>query len=149
MLKGGKPLSISNNSVGQNYIVTDFGTTHIKSAVFDSYGHLLELRKTPTPESRDEFGNVYDPLAIYDVVSGQISYLLKHFDNVKGISITGMSEAGLIISRKENTEKTPILPWFDKRTEALAEQAGKDKEIDNFYRTGLRNSHKYLYIPYL
>lgn len=142
-------MEISDSRSGQNYIVTDLGTTHIKSAVFDRHGHLLEMRKAPAPDSRDDCGNVYDPLSIYEAVGGQIVCLLQRFNDIKGISITGMSEAGLIINRKKMTEETPILPWFDRRTVTLSRQSDDEAEAGNFYRTGLRNSYKYGIYKYL
>lgn len=142
-------MNFTNSRGSQYYIATDLGTTHIKSAVFDERGHLLELRKAPTSDCRDEFGSVYDPLSVYEIVSGQISCFLKQFDNVKGISVTGMAEAGLVVNRKKLAEETPILPWFDRRTQLLSQEADRDTEIGNFCRTGLRNSYKYGIYKYL
>jgi len=131
------------------YIGIDLGTTHIKSAVFDGHGTLLEIQKTSTPTTKDDFGEVYDPCQLFEVVSNQISYLLERYKNITGISVTGMSEAGLIVNRKNNSEETPILPWFDRRTDELAKQRSKDQEIRNFCSTGLRNSYKYGIYKYL
>lgn len=142
-------MNSSDNKANQKYIGIDLGTTHIKSAVFDEYGHLLEIRKASTPVSQDEYGDVYDPLQIYGTVSGQISCLLKHHENVKGISVTGMSEAGLIINPRKKTEETYILPWYDQRTAGLAKEMDSDTEINTFYKTGLRNSYKYGIYKYL
>jgi xylulokinase len=131
------------------YIGVDLGTTHIKAAVFDPDGSLLELRKTSTPIETDGYGQIYDPFIFYGIVIDQLSLLLNRYPNTKGISITGMSEAGLIINRTTGKEETPILPWFDRRTVSLADRVKEEREADNFYKTGLHNSFKYGIYKYL
>jgi len=140
-------LRTSNNE--NYYIGIDLGTTHIKAAVFDSHGSLKELLKESTPIATDEFGQIYDPIRFYDIVRDQLSTLLQRYERISGISITGMSEAGLIMNRHTCIEETPILPWFDKRTVKLSEQVSKEEEISNFYSTGLRNNYKYGIYKYL
>jgi xylulokinase len=139
-------LNTQNNKF---YIGIDLGTTHMKSAVFNEHGNLVEILKTATPLSTDEFGQIYEPLVLYEVIRNQLSKLMKHYDNFGGISITGMSEAGLVINCSIRTEATPMIPWFDKRTVDLAGQLSKEEELENFYRTGLRNNYKYGIYKYL
>lgn len=131
------------------FIGVDIGTTHIKAAVFNQCGELLELRKESTPIDRDDFGEIYDPQTFYSIVKKLIFLFLDQYSNINGISITGMSEAGLIINSKTNKEETPIIPWFDKRTIALAEKLSEEKEKEIFYKTGLHNSFKYGIYKYI
>jgi xylulokinase len=142
-LKGGNPLSSSDIVRNNYYIGIDLGTTHIKTAIFDEDGSLVEIYKASTPIEEDTIGQIYDPQAFYEVVSNQISILFGRYQSIYGISITGMAEAGLIVNKKSQTEVTKILPWFDPRTVELANQITKEDEINNFYTTGLHNSYKY------
>ena len=131
------------------YIGIDLGTTHMKSAVFDEQGTLIELLKIATPVTTDDYGQIYQPEEFCDLVKGQLSQFLKRYENICGISITGMSEAGLIINRVTGKEATPILPWFDQRTVGLASQVSKEEEQNYFCKTGLRNNYKYGIYKYL
>ncbi len=125
------------------FIGLDLGTTHIKSAVFDDHGTLMELTKEPTPVRRDEYGHVYDPLEFYSIVKKQLLLWLEKYPDIKGVSITGMSEAGLVVDRCDCKELTPIIPWFDQRTTELSKEINEEAERTNFYKTGLHNSYKY------
>jgi xylulokinase len=148
-LKGGHPLSTFNVAQDNYYIGIDIGTTHIKSAVFHKDGTLVELYKSSTPIETDNFGQIYNPCAFYEVVRNQISIVLERYESISGISITGMAEAGLIVSKVTQKELTPIIPWFDPRTTDLANQVSKERDINNFSTTGLHNSFKYGIYKYL
>jgi xylulokinase len=125
------------------YIGIDLGTTHIKSAVFREDGIQVQIVKASTPIAADQYGQIYDPILMFDIVRDQIVLLLEQYPKIAGISVTGMAEAGLIINRLTRKEETVILPWFDKRTAELSDMANEEQEINNFYSTGLRNSFKY------
>lgn len=140
---------MNTSSNEAKYIGIDLGTTHIKSGVFDDGGTLLEILKTNTPMTKDDFGQIYDPCQIYGVVHDQVAQLLERYENIYGITITGMAEAGLIIHRRKGMEETPIIPWFDTRTVELAKQVQQETDMSNFYTTGLRNSYKYGIYKYL
>jgi xylulokinase len=142
-LKGGNPLNISDIDQDNYYIGIDIGTTHIKAAVFRKDGTLVEIYKSLTPIETDDYGQIYNPYAFYEVVRNQISILLERYESINGISITGMAEAGLIVNPISQTELTPIIPWFDPRTTDLANQVSKDRDINYFNTTGLHNSFKY------
>lgn len=121
----------------------DMGTTHIKSVLFDHAGRIIGIEKEVTPVSKDQWGDVYRPDVIWGIVKEQMTRLCAPAKGqVKGISITGMAEAGLIVNRRTGIEETDILPWFDKRTVGLAKQP-VDEEERNFTSTGLRGSFKY------
>ena len=134
---------------GKLYIGIDIGTTHIKSAVFQEQGTLLGLAREATPAANDGYGQIYDPLKIYGIVKKQLKQWLEKYGPVQGISITGMSEAGLIINKAAGKEETPILPWFDQRTAELSAGITREEECGYFNRTGLRNSYKYGIYKYL
>ena len=125
------------------YIGVDLGTTHIKAAVFQEDGRLVRLLKTPTPLSEDSYGQIYDPVTMFDAVREQIHTLLVQYPKAAGISVTGMAEAGLIVNRLTGREETAIIPWFDRRTTTICNSLSEALEIENFYSTGLRNSYKY------
>jgi len=131
------------------YIGIDLGTTHMKSAVFDEHGTLVEIVKDATPVTADEYGQIYRPEEFCGLIKGQLARLLKRHGNICAISITGMSEAGLIINRTTGKEATPIIPWFDRRTVGLSNQVSKEQEQEYLCRTGLRNNYKYGIYKYL
>jgi xylulokinase len=135
---------LSASLVGETYYIgIDVGTTHIKSAVFSENGTLVEILKSQTPINKDQYGQVYLPILLYETVQSQIAVLLEKYENIEGISITGMAEAGLIINKTTKMEETPIIPWFDKRTTELSCLVTEREERCNFNTTGLRNSYKY------
>jgi xylulokinase len=131
------------------YIGIDIGTTHIKSALFHDQGVMLEVARDKTPVTKDTYGQIYDPVVIFGIVKKQLSVWFKKYDHIQGISITGMSEAGLIVNKVNGIEATPIIPWFDQRTAGLAERISKEEETSIFCTTGLRNSFKYGIYKYL
>lgn len=121
----------------------DMGTTHIKCAIFDSFGQMTELRMVDTPSTPDEFGTVYVPENIRTEIFGLVYGLLEKYPGIRAIAVTGMSEAGLIFDTKKQKIVTPILPWFDQRTRTLSQSVTKEDDEERFYITGLRNSYKY------
>lgn len=134
--------------MNESVIAIDVGTTNIKSALFDCNGKVLKLVKCSTPLEKKENGTFYGAEAIWKVVSGQIIRLLVVAENVKGICVTGMAEAGLVMDKKTGKALTDIMPWFDPRTKELATAGEKDSEAV-FETTGLWNSFKYGIYKYL
>ena len=128
----------------ETVIALDIGTTHLKAALFDKSGRVLRLEKCPTPIESEENGQVYSAARFRETVLGQLENLLSECDSLpSGICITGMAEAGLVMSRVTEQPLTEILPWFDPRTRELAD-ALSPEESDRLVRsTGLRNSFKY------
>lgn len=121
----------------------DIGTTHIKSLLFNEQGRVIHQEKQKTPVSHDDKGSVYLPEEVWKTVERQLHALLQTDADVIGISITGMAEAGLIVNRRTGREESAILPWFDGRTQALAQKLDPEREKELFRTTGLRNSFKY------
>lgn len=122
----------------------DVGTTHIKSILFTADGRVLLKQKTPTPLFSDNWGSVYRPLEIWKIVKNQLTELCRTVkEPIDGISITGMAEAGLIVNCLTGQEETDILPWFERRTEKLADSISSEEGNARFAVTGLHNSYKY------
>ena len=133
----------------------DAGTTHLKCAMIGLDGRILAVEKAATPVCSDGDASWYDPQQIYGTVRTLIRRLVAGDgtdglgDGICGISITGMSEAGLVLERESGRELTEILPWFDRRTETLARQTGPEEARNRFLKTGLYNSFKYGIYKYL
>lgn len=122
----------------------DIGTTHIKSILFKEDGSSLLEKKTVTPLASDAWGSVYRPEKIWEIAKNQLRELCEASkEPIDGISITGMAEAGLIVNRLTGQEETDILPWFERRTEKLANSLLPEEEKVRFAVTGLHNSYKY------
>ncbi len=125
-------------------IAVDVGTTHIKSMLFRADGTVVAEQRAQTPIEQTREGSVYRPRAIWDITRRQLLTLAERAQGTcAGISITGMAEAGLIVNRKTGVEESDIIPWFDRRTTALAGLQGADGERQVFAKTGLRDSFKY------
>lgn len=125
-------------------IALDIGTTHIKSILFDGAGKVLRQEKCATPLTKEKSGSVYRTEEIWRIVKEQTDSLCAACAPCpSGISITGMAEAGLVINRKTGEALTDILPWFDQRTLALAQEMTEEAAGKIFETTGLRNSFKY------
>lgn len=128
----------------KTWIALDAGTTHIKSILFREDGEILAQEKAETPLEQSEEGSRYQPFVIWETVKSQLLSLTEQAKGTcAGIGITGMAEAGLIVNRETGLEESDIIPWFDRRTAALAEAVSAEQDDKNFARTGLRNSYKY------
>lgn len=121
----------------------DMGTTHMKCGVFDSCGRMADLKMAPTPARSDGMGTIYVPEQLMTILTEMIFELLDRYPGVRTIAITGMSEAGLIFNIKKHCPVTPILPWFDLRTQTYSAAMDDGAMEARFYTTGLRNSYKY------
>lgn len=121
----------------------DFGTTHIKAGLFDQAGKRIRLEKVPTPQTRDDYGTVYDAAQIAETVTRLLQALAETGVPIRLISVTGMAEAGVMVERSTGRCLCPLLPWFDPRTQALAGAVSREEAHRRFFQTGLRNSFKY------
>lgn len=122
----------------------DLGTTSIKSILFSEHGEILRAEKAATPLAADLHGSVYHPDEIWSIVKGQLERLAAGTDaEIDGIAVTGMAEAGLMLERSTGREASDILPWFERRTQALAKRMNEEEEERRFGKTGLHNSFKY------
>lgn len=131
-------------------VALDVGTTHIKAALFDETGRILRMEKAPTPLSEMEEGSVYRAEEVWNIVRRQVEELCKASpEKPRGISITGMAEAGLVVGKTTGKAQTDILPWFETSTCELAERMSGEEEDAVFRTTGLRNSFKYGIYKYL
>ena len=125
-------------------ISLDVGTTHIKAALFDNKGKMLQLEKQPTPSVSGEYGPVYDAVRFREIVLTQMGRLLKNSPSTPvGICITGMAEAGLILDRNSGEPLTELLPWFHPGPRCLSDAVSQEESDRLFRQTGLRNSFKY------
>lgn len=131
------------------YYGIDMGTTHIKTGVVTEEQEIIALYKTDTPLAKQGGHDVYLPKDLMTILLEQMEQAGKDYPHPKGIAITGMAEAGLVIDRNSFQELTPIIPWFDKRTLELASKMSKEEELARFQVTGLRNSFKYGIYKYL
>ena len=125
------------------YVGIDFGTTNLKAGLFTDDGRQLRLERVPTPARQDGVGCIYDAAEIDAAVRRLLDSLLPTEGRVRGMVVTGMAEAGLMLDAVHREPLTPILPWFDRRTAQLAAAISPQEEQERFFRTGLRNSFKY------
>lgn len=130
----------------KSIIAVDIGTTHLKAIAFQEDGEQLFMVKSSTPLVQKEGASCYESETLWNAVKKQIDELYRQpfcRQNCIGISVTGMAEAGLILSRDSGTALTDILPWFDKRTAITSETLDSDGEEELFAATGLKKSFKY------
>lgn len=118
----------------------DFGTTNIKAASFSLEGKLLQLIKVPTQSVINQMTGFYSASAVSSTIEKLLEKLGESF-HFELIAVTGMSEAGLLIS-PDGIPLTDIIPWYDPCTVPLAEKYAFHSEA-GFYQTGLRNSFKF------
>jgi len=122
----------------------DLGTTNWKAALVSPEGEMAELFSMPTPVMKEQGQPCYDPWAM----PGHLQALLDGFSpallaQVELITLTGMAEAGLLLSRKSLTPLSTIWPWFDRRTLPLYDRIKNDALFDRTAATGLPGSFKY------
>ena len=124
----------------------DIGTTNIKAGLFTHDGKLIRLAIYPNQSYKsDEMHSYYKPDQMWDVVTRAIQEVTdQQHDPVASIGITSMAESGLLIDEKTGEYRSEIIPWFDRRTEGIAEEIEKElNPVDHFKKTGLRNSYKH------
>lgn len=134
------------------YLVgVDIGTTNVKALLFDETGREAGEVRTPSPISPlSTGGGIFDAGEIWAVccrlimslVSGQEAQGNAGIrDQIAGIAITGMGEAGVPMDG-DGRVLYPVIAWFDPRTEAYPawwdETFGGERM---FAITNLKNQH--------
>lgn len=108
-------------------VAIDVGTTNCKVGVYSDEGRQVVLLMAAT-ELRGErkSGQFYDPIDIWDQVCmlsqkamSELHRCCGELLSIRGICVTGMAEAGLLLDGK-GEPITTIIPWFDLRTIAQA-----------------------------
>lgn len=123
----------------------DIGTTHIKVGVFTRKGELLKLaiRKNIIIKNSQGY-KYYHPEKLWNTVASGIRDVTNEQPSeIKSIGITSMAESGLLLNQLTGEYQSHIIPWFDQRTEEIAENlAGEIDVIEHFKKTGLHPSYK-------
>ena len=128
------------------FLGIDVGTTHVKTCLLDQDLSLVRVALNEHDlHDLPGIGLCYEPDFLWTLVQGQMESLLAEIDpqEVRGIGVTSMSEAGLPVDR-DGCALYPIVPWNDIRSKAygqeLLEQFGG---YDLFRRTGIIYHPKY------
>ncbi|GAB2566630.1 FGGY-family carbohydrate kinase [Gracilibacillus alcaliphilus] len=124
----------------------DIGTTNLKAGLFNQAGRLIDVKTTPHQVHYDEHSfPYYDPEALIESVMGLIEELQNHNSHpVEAIGITSMAESGLLVNQRTGKFISPILPWFDRRTDQVASQLSeKIDELERFKKTGIKHTYKH------
>ncbi len=129
------------------YLVgVDIGTTHCKAGLCDREGTLVASAHRPTPTQIDGAGAAfYDPDALWTTVAATIRDVAaqRPAAQIAAIGIASMAETGLLIDRRTGAARTHLLPWFDRRPAAHAEQIARESDrFARFCRTGQYPSFK-------
>ncbi|MFW6183412.1 MAG: FGGY-family carbohydrate kinase [Chloroflexota bacterium] len=125
-------------------LAIDVGTTRCKVGLFDHQGRLLSLASRPTPSRRTPDGHAYDPEQLWQQLGAAIQDAGREqpLDGVTAVGVSSMAETGLLLAA-DGTERTPFIPWFDRRTLSTAEQLHRRVDVERrFYVTGARPSYK-------
>ncbi len=131
------------------YMGIDLGTTHLKAGIFSEDGVPKEIFSVNTPVHREQQGEYYDPTEWMKLLQAMLDRGEEKYGRMRGIGITGMAEAGIMLDRHSLRPLTGIIPWYDKRTFPISGRMTKEEEQEAFCKTGLRNSYKYGIYKYL
>lgn len=131
------------------YMGIDLGTTHLKAGIFSEDGVPKEIFSVNTPVHREQQGEYYDPTEWMKLLQAMLDRGEEKYGRMRGIGITGMAEAGIMLDRRSLRPLTGIIPWYDKRTFPISGRMTKEEEQEAFCKTGLRNSYKYGIYKYL
>lgn len=119
----------------------DIGTTTIKAALYDAdLGRVVRLAARPTPVShpRPEWSE-HDPQQLWRAAADCIREAARG-KAVRGLAISSMAEAGLLVG-PDGAALTPIIAWYDRRSEPQAAWIEQRIPVDALYRiTGQRAS---------
>ena len=119
----------------------DLGTTSLKAVLYDSdSGLILRTAARPTPVDHPREGwSEHDPQALWQAVVSVIREAAQG-QPVAGLAISSMAEAGVLVD-KDGNALTPIIAWFDRRSEPQAAWIEKTIPVDELFRiTGQRVS---------
>jgi len=122
------------------YILTiDFGTTNLKAFLWNKEGKIIFRKIVFTPLNEDYS---ISPFFLKKYIEDIFKDLGNKIRKIKGISVSGMGEAGLLIDSYGNP-LTNIFSWLDMRGDReikILENIGRDRI---FEITGLKISPKY------
>lgn len=124
----------------------DIGTTHIKVGLFEYEGDLVTLSIQANNSHTDNDGHsYYDPAEMWDTVQKAIKEVMQNqHEQVGAVGITSMAETGVLVDTKTNEYLSHLIPWFDRRTESIADFLEKEIDlVEHFKKTGLHLSYKY------
>jgi xylulokinase len=119
----------------------DIGTTSLKAVVYDpEHGRILRSAARPTPVQHPQPGwSEHDPEELWlallqcirEAASGQ---------PISALAISSMAEAGVLLDARWHP-LSPIIAWFDRRSEAQAARIEQAVSLERLYRiTGQRAS---------
>jgi sugar (pentulose or hexulose) kinase len=124
----------------------DVGTTHCKAGLFGENGNTLSIATRPMHASRTSAGEYYyDPEALWEIVAGTLAEVTTGFDpnQIRAVGIASMAETGGLIDRRSGQPRSVFNPWFDTRTQSLADRLSHQVDpYERFIRTGLRLNFK-------
>ena len=109
----------------------DVGTTDTKAVVTDERGRVLAVGRGPTRWEHGPDGVAQ--MAPDELLTGVIAAVAEALEacvdveRVTGIGVTGMAEAGVLLSADGTVRSLPVIAWFDPRGEA--EMAALDPEL--------------------
>lgn len=124
----------------------DIGTTHIKTGLFNKNGMLVQLAIHKNQSYVDEQRHTYyHPDEMWKVVARSIKEVTRdQQEQIASIGITSMAESGLLLDPKTGEYHSHVIPWFDRRTESIAELVEQEIDpVEHFIKTGLRNNYKH------
>lgn len=119
----------------------DIGTTSIKAVVYDCQkGRILRTAARPTPLHHPREGwSEHDPEALWQAAAAVIRESVQGAP-ITGLAISSMAEAGVLVDQKGQAI-SPIIAWFDRRTEPQAAWVEQVVPMADLYRiTGQRAS---------
>ncbi|MFK0334673.1 L-fuculokinase [Rhizobium sp. NPDC090275] len=103
----------------------DVGTQSVRALLADAAGRTLACVRRPTPSRRiGEYSAEYDPDVLWSCVIELVRELAQHVPKgqvVAGISCASMGESCVLVG-VGGEALAPALAWFDRRTEADAEE---------------------------
>ncbi|KXC05113.1 FGGY-family carbohydrate kinase [Microbacterium hominis] len=118
-------------------ITVDIGTTSIKLCHFDADGTLLAADRCPTPTRRDAWGEVYDTVALLDIVRGFVEGLDRAERRaVQCIAIAGVGESGGLVAA-DLSPASPMILWHDHRGAELLARISEAQRERIYAVTGL------------
>ena len=135
----------------QYLIGIDVGTTNLKALMFDETGKIAGEAHRPSPISLLENGGAtFCADKIWKICCDLLTALIRQQedagmrkirDDVAGIAVTGMGEAGVPLDQ-DGRVLYPAIAWFDPRTERYLAWWEKSFGADRMFAiTNLRNQH--------
>ncbi|MFS0613429.1 FGGY-family carbohydrate kinase [Lederbergia ruris] len=123
----------------------DIGTTHIKVGLFRYDGTLVKLAIRKNQSYTNKQGHsFYRPDELWKVVMQATKEVTAQQEKIISIGITSMAESGLLLIPETGECRSNIIPWFDRRTESIANFIQQEIDpISHFIKTGLRNNYKH------